>query len=66
VMEAVSTSETSVNFYQTTLCKISEDTHLHSWKYFVNTWLKFEVHENREFLNTLSYYQLFKDSAPWS
>jgi hypothetical protein len=30
VMEAVSTSETSVNFYQTTLHNILEDIHLHS------------------------------------
>jgi hypothetical protein len=27
-MEAVRTSETSVNFYQTVWCNISEDTHL--------------------------------------
>jgi hypothetical protein len=28
MMEAVSTSETSVNFYQTTRCTIPEDSHL--------------------------------------
>jgi hypothetical protein len=28
--EAVSTSETSVNFYQTTRCNIPEDRHLHT------------------------------------
>jgi hypothetical protein len=30
MMEAVSTSETSVNFYQTTRSNITEDTHLHT------------------------------------
>jgi hypothetical protein len=29
MMEAVSTSETPVNFYQTTLRNIPEDSHLH-------------------------------------
>jgi hypothetical protein len=29
MMEAVSTFETSVNFYQTTRCNIPEDSHLH-------------------------------------
>jgi hypothetical protein len=29
MMEAVSTSETSVNFYETTRLNISEDSHLH-------------------------------------
>jgi hypothetical protein len=29
MMEAVSTSETSVNFYHTTRRKIPEDSHLH-------------------------------------
>jgi hypothetical protein len=30
MMEAVSSSETSVNIYQTTQCNISEDSHLHT------------------------------------
>jgi hypothetical protein len=30
MMEAVSTSETTVNFYQTTRCNIPEDSHLHT------------------------------------
>jgi hypothetical protein len=30
MMEAASTSETSVNFYQTTWCKKPEDSHLHT------------------------------------
>jgi hypothetical protein len=30
MMEAESTSEMSVNFYQTTRCIIQEDSHLHS------------------------------------
>jgi hypothetical protein len=30
MMEAASTSETSVNFYQTTRCYNPEDTHLHT------------------------------------
>jgi hypothetical protein len=30
MMEAVSTSETSVNFYQTTQRNIPEDSHLHT------------------------------------
>jgi hypothetical protein len=30
MMEAVSTSETSVNLYQTTRCNIPEDSHLHT------------------------------------
>jgi hypothetical protein len=30
MMEAVSTSETSVNFYKTTQRKIPEDSHLHT------------------------------------
>jgi hypothetical protein len=30
MMEKASTSETSVNFYQTTLCNIPEDSHLHT------------------------------------
>jgi hypothetical protein len=30
VMEATSTSETSVNFYQTTWCNNPEDSHLHT------------------------------------
>jgi hypothetical protein len=30
MMEAVSTSETSVNFYQTTRRNIPEDSHLHT------------------------------------
>jgi hypothetical protein len=30
LMEAASTSETSVNFYQTTLCNNPEDSHLHT------------------------------------
>jgi hypothetical protein len=30
MMEAVSTSETSVNIYQTTRCNIQEDSHLHT------------------------------------
>jgi hypothetical protein len=30
MMEAASTSETSVNFYQTTRRNISEDSHLHA------------------------------------
>jgi hypothetical protein len=29
MMEAASTSETSVNFYETTRCNNSEDSHLH-------------------------------------
>jgi hypothetical protein len=29
-MEAVSTSEASVNFYRTTRCNIREDSHLHT------------------------------------
>jgi hypothetical protein len=29
IMEAVSTSETSVNFHETTRCSISEDDHLY-------------------------------------
>jgi hypothetical protein len=29
-MEAVSTSETSVNFYETTRCNIPEDSHIHT------------------------------------
>jgi hypothetical protein len=34
MMEAVSTSETSVNFYQTTRCNISEDIHLYVLQLF--------------------------------
>jgi hypothetical protein len=30
MMEAASTSETSVNLYETTWCSIPEDSHLHS------------------------------------
>jgi nucleoside diphosphate kinase len=30
MMEAVRTSETSVNFYQTTRCNNAEDSHLHT------------------------------------
>jgi hypothetical protein len=30
MMEAVSTSETSVDFYEATLCNILEDYHLHT------------------------------------
>jgi hypothetical protein len=30
MMEAVNTSETSINFYQTTWCNIPEDSHLHT------------------------------------
>jgi hypothetical protein len=30
MMEAASTSETSVNFYQTTWCNIRKDSHLHT------------------------------------
>jgi hypothetical protein len=30
IMEAVSSSETAVDIYQTTLCDIPEDTHLHT------------------------------------
>jgi hypothetical protein len=30
MMEVASTSDTSVNFYQTTRCNISEDSHLHT------------------------------------
>jgi hypothetical protein len=30
MMEAASTSETSVNFYQTTRCNTPEDSHLHT------------------------------------
>jgi hypothetical protein len=30
IMEAVSTSETSVHFYQNTWCNIPEDSHLHT------------------------------------
>jgi hypothetical protein len=30
MMEVADTSETSVNFYQTTRCNIPEDNHLHS------------------------------------
>jgi hypothetical protein len=30
MMEAASTSETLVNFYQTTWCNIPEDSHLHA------------------------------------
>jgi hypothetical protein len=33
MMEAVSTYETSVNFYHTTQCNISEDSHLHSCRH---------------------------------
>jgi hypothetical protein len=29
MMEAISSTETSVNIYQTTQCKIPEDSHLH-------------------------------------
>jgi hypothetical protein len=35
VMEAARTSETLVNFYQTTWCYNPEDSHLHNWcKYY--------------------------------
>jgi hypothetical protein len=30
MMETVNTSETSVNFYETTRCNIAEDSHLHT------------------------------------
>jgi glycyl-tRNA synthetase alpha subunit len=33
MMEAVSTSETSVNFYQTTRGNIPEDSHLHTHRH---------------------------------
>jgi hypothetical protein len=29
IMDAISTAETSVNFYKTTRCNIPEDSHLH-------------------------------------
>jgi len=49
MMEAVSTSETSVNFYQTTTwCNVPENSHLPvlriiqlrkvTWKYLLQTW----------------------------
>jgi hypothetical protein len=37
MMEAASTSETSVNFYQTTWCNNPEDNHLHTHNAFVKT-----------------------------
>jgi hypothetical protein len=36
MMEAVSISETSVNFYETTQCNIPEDSHLHVLTKFSN------------------------------
>jgi hypothetical protein len=33
-----STSETSVNLYQTTRCNISEDSHLRAYLYFGSSW----------------------------
>jgi hypothetical protein len=34
MMDAVSTSETSVNFYQSTRCNNPEDSHLHVLNFF--------------------------------
>jgi hypothetical protein len=34
MMEAASTSETSVNLYQTVQCNNQEDSHLYSWPYY--------------------------------
>jgi hypothetical protein len=34
MMEAASTSEMSVNIYQTTWCNMPEDSHLHAYPYF--------------------------------
>jgi hypothetical protein len=47
-MEVASTSETLVNFYQTTGHKVTEDSHLHLWGYVfdihrVCVYLKLEI-----------------------
>jgi hypothetical protein len=36
MMDAVSSSETSIIFYQTTQCKMPEDSHLNAITYFLS------------------------------
>jgi hypothetical protein len=46
MMEAVSASETSVNFYETTRRNLPEDSHLHSFIYLTSnsfTWLNNKI-----------------------
>jgi hypothetical protein len=60
MMEATSTSETSVNFYQTTRCNNPEDSQLHGNE--PSSFIKYG-----EFHLLLSDFQLLKkDSASWS
>jgi hypothetical protein len=71
MMEAASTSETSVNSYQTTRRSNPEDSHFRIQLVPVS-----DFYENGngmsgcitdwEFLYQMSDYQIFKESGPWS
>jgi hypothetical protein len=56
MMEAASTSETLVNFYQTTWCNIPEDSHLLKKQLFFGTAF-FQIH-NFTFGSTIYAHQL--------